>query len=201
MQSRLVSAVHSPTTGPQLQPRAVKHVSNFSRRSPGTLPRNFEAVPLGQDPRSDLASKLPCLEKVALGSGIRRARPACPRLSNPRQGTGLASSSAVARVTILSRCPTSMPLTLHVPVASRRQAGWLGTREADSGSPNTSDDALCSSVAICPVLDPLSSDETWPRSRGPSDLQLFGCICLNHRAMLSYPSPTRAGFLLLVTEP
>jgi hypothetical protein len=47
----------------------------------------------------------------------------------------------------------------------------------------------------------LSSDETWPRSRGPSDLQLFGCICLNHRAMLSYPSPTRAGFLLLVTEP
>jgi hypothetical protein len=90
---------------------------------------------------------------------------------------------------------------LHVPVASRRQAGWLGTREADSGSPNTSDDALCSSVAICPVLDPLSSDETWPRSRGPSDLQLFGCICLNHRAMLSYPSPTRAGFLLLVTEP
>jgi hypothetical protein len=95
-------------------------------------------------PRSDLASKLPCLRKVAPPSDLELGGPGLPapaRLNNPRQETGLASSSVVARVTILSRCPTSMPLTLPVPVASRRQAGWLGTRETGSGSPNTSDDA------------------------------------------------------------
>lgn len=192
------------------------HNSNLGRSStcptshavhPGRRSWDFEAVPVlsrvGGDKtlRSDLASELHVSN--TLGYGIRRVRSAVPLGSSAlirTQETGSASSSAVAQVTVLSRCPTSMPLTFMI-FASRSHAAGIGTRESCSGSPNTPDDAFCSSVAMCPVLDPLSSHPAWPRSRGPSEslaLRLYLPQSSGHYYHIRREPPT--GFLFLETE-